>query len=650
METLSIRAPGGLHVKVTAPQRGDFSDNLGGAVQFTLVRAAYNILDGLGESIGTVGAGALVSFLERIEPHLVQYVTPLLDGLLDSPELPGWFREYLQSIRNPQAEAGATLLQGFAGSVVNGATNTLVGALLAQTTYAVNKWKRPTMPDVASLYGMFFRGHLNYDELYDSVAKLGYHDRAISAFADLLRLRLGMPDLAQAVARRKIPPEQLRSELRLRGMTDNDVDVVLQLAFVPLSAGEIIRASFRSGWGKGETVKRLGEIGYTEANAGLIYDQALVIPGVADLVSMAVREAWNDGVAARFGYDEGLPGEFVDAAAKQGLAPEWSRRYWRAHWTLPGVSNAYSLLHRDIITRGDMDSLLVAADYPKFWRQALVEGSYSPYTRVDVRRMHAFGVLDDADLVRTYKDLGYDDEKAGRMAEFTIAYNNQADDPEGGGYRKLTQGLISTAYRRGVIGRDEAQEMLQALKYRDTDIQVILSVAEFQREIEASPDPLKNYRADVQKTIERAYFKGLMARGEALDLLGQAGFPQDQAEYILAAVDFSYTQYIEEMATSATKELFVTGLIDTNEAISRLGREGVPASMQEKLIHEWAIARDTHVKTMSESQLRDMVKYDLLTPEQYREELRRLGYAERYVDLFYRKLVLLQTGSSEEEV
>lgn len=649
MGTVLITAPGNLHVKVTEPERGQFPDNLGGAVQYTLVRAAYNILAGLGESIGTVGAGALVAFLERIEPHLVEYVTPLLDGLLGAPDLPGWLQDYLRSLKNPQSEAGAALLQGFAGSVVTGATNSVVGALLAQTTYAVNRWKRPTMPDVNSLYGMYFRGHLSYDELYDSVAKLGYHDRAISGFADLLKLRLGMSDLAQAVARRKIDANTMRAELRMRGMSDGDIDVILQLCWVPLTAQEILRSSFRESWGKDATIFKLQEIGYTQLSANLLYDQALVIPNVGDLVGMAVREAWNDEVAQRFGYDEGLPSQFVEAAAKQGLSSDWAKRFWRAHWTLPGVTTAYELLHRGIITRQDMESMLVAADYPKMWRKALVEGSYSPYTRVDVRRMHLFGVIGDDELVRAYKDIGYNDEKAGKLAEFTIAYNAQADDPEGIGYRKLTQGLIATAYKRGVVGRNEAQEMLESLGYRASDIQVLLSIAEFQREVDASPDPLKTYRADMQKTIERAYFKALMSKNECLDLLGQVGYPQDQANYILAAVDFQYAQYIEELSTAATKELFVSGLIDTNTAIARLGREGVPASMQDRLMREWGVSRDTHTKGMTEAQLRDMVRYEVITIDQYKAELKALGYADKYVDWFYRKLQILATPSTEGE-
>lgn len=638
MPTILVKAPGGLSVKVNEPERGQFADNLGGAVQYTLVRVAYNVLQGLGDAIGTVGAGALVKFLEVVEPHLVEYVTPLLNGMLDLPELPGWLRQYMQEIKNPQHEAGAALLQGFAGNVVNGATNSLMGAVLAQTTYAINKRLRPSMPDVGALYGMFFRGHLSWDELADSVAKLGYHDRAITAFAELLRLRLGLGDLSQALARRKLSSDDVRAELRMRGMTDRDVDTVMKLSWIPLSVQDTIRVALREGWPRDMAVDAISALGYTRQSAGELYDLGWTIPGPNELVSMAVREAWRDDVAKRFGYDEDYPAEFEQAAKKVGLAPEWSRRYWRAHWTLPGINVAYGLMHRGIITQQDLETLLKTADYPKAWREWLVKGSYEPYTRVDVRRMHLFGVLSDDDLVRSYKDIGYDNEKAGKLAEFTIAYNAQADDPEGVGYKKLTQGLIATAYKRGVLGRNEALSMLISLGYRETDSSIILSIAEFQREVDAAPDMLKTYRADVVKVVERSYFKGLMSRGECLDLLGQIGYPQDQAEYVLASVDFQYAQYLEELATAATKELYVNYIIDTNDAIARLGREGVPGEMQSRLIHEWSIARDAHTKGLTEAQWRDMVRYELISPEQYKVELTHLGYTDRAADLLYRKL------------
>lgn len=50
------------------------------------------------------------------------------------------------------------------------------------------------------------------------------------------------------------------------------------------------------------------------------------IPPVADIISMAVREAFSPSVAARFGQYEDFPDDLERFAEMQGLSPEWSKR------------------------------------------------------------------------------------------------------------------------------------------------------------------------------------------------------------------------------------------------------------------------------------------------------------------------------------
>ncbi|GAJ24007.1 unnamed protein product, partial [marine sediment metagenome] len=118
----------------------------------------------------------------------------------------------------------------------------------------------------------------------------------------------------------------------------------------------------------------------------LYKELAYQIPPVADIITMAVREAFTPAIAARFGQYEDLPAPYVEWVQKKGLSKEWAERYWAAHWSLPSPQQGFEMLHRGVIGEGDLNMLLRALDVMPFWRDKLTQIAYRPLSRVDVRR------------------------------------------------------------------------------------------------------------------------------------------------------------------------------------------------------------------------------------------------------------------------
>lgn len=154
----------------------------------------------------------------------------------------------------------------------------------------------------------------------------------------------------------------------------------------------------------------------------LYKELAYQIPPVADIITMAVREAFTPAIAARFGQYEDLPSEFVEWVGKKGLSREWAERYWAAHWSLPSPQQGFEMLHRGVIGEADLNMLMRALDIMPFWRDKLTQIAYRPLSRVDVRRMFALGVLDVSSVRKAYTDIGYNDYNADLMTQFTIKY------------------------------------------------------------------------------------------------------------------------------------------------------------------------------------------------------------------------------------
>jgi len=219
--------------------------------------------------------------------------------------------------------------------------------------------------------------------------------------------------------------------------------------------------------------RELRKIGIHPNYIPLYKELAYPIPPVADIITMAVREAFTPTIAARFGQYEDLPSEYVSWVGKKGLSREWAERYWAAHWSLPSITQGFEMFQRGVISRDDLYLLLRALDVMPFWRDKLMQISYVPLTRVDIRRMYALGVLSVNEITRAYKDIGYNDENAARLTVFTVKLTEQAAARSAAAKVKAqivqiptwTTAQTVSFLKKGLITQDRAVQELTALGY-----------------------------------------------------------------------------------------------------------------------------------------------------------------------------------------
>jgi len=323
-------------------------------------------------------------------------------------------------------------------------------------------------------------------------------------------------------------PEVIREELQKRGYSDDDIDKAMELA--------------------------------------------KFIPPIPDLVVMAVREAWRDDVAATYGYDEDFPAEFAEWAGKRGMTEEWAKRYWRAHWNLPGPVTAQDMLWRTAMTDEDYKTLLKIADYPKAFRDWMTETAYRPYTRVDVRRMHAFGTLSDAELVRSYQDVGFDEEKAARMAEFTIAYNRQADD-------EFTKTEILDGYNSGMLNANEAVGLLISIGKSEDYAWYIIALEEYKRQ--------KSLITEKVKYVKTLYVAGELDRVGATTKLGALDLAAERISRYIEEWDIARAAKIAKPSVSMLEEYYRDVIIDDPTARDELRKRRYPDYVINWIIRDW---------------------------------------------------------------
>ena len=294
------------------------------------------------------------------------------------------------------------------------------------------------------------------------------------------------------------------------------------------------------------------------------------IPPINDLITMAVREAFTPEIASRFGQYEGLPSEFVEAAAKKGLTKEWSERYWAAHWTLPSIQQGFGMLHRGIINQADLGLLMRALDIMPFWRDKLMQLSYKPLTRVDVRRMHLLGTLDEGGVKQAYQDVGYNDRNASLMTDFTVRYNRRS-------LAGFTPRDALSAYINQFIEAGQTTSILRDIGVKGSEIPNMMRLAGYKREWK--------YKTERITAIGNLYKKGKYTRDIAQSKLSQTGL---SSAFVMTQLEqWEPSAEAERTATftnAQTLKLLTMGLIDEDRARSELQLLGFDDERRDLLI------------------------------------------------------------------
>ena len=232
-----------------------------------------------------------------------------------------------------------------------------------------------------------------------------------------------------------------------------------------------------------------------------------MVPGMADLVRMEVREVWRPEF--RKEQLEEMPSEdFKIYAGYQGFSDEHADSYWAAHWVLPTVGQAYEMFHRLrpgrdptglTFTREDLYSLMRRQDILKRYRDPRIAIAYDIPTRREIRMMVNAGTLSRDDAEQIYLDRGIDPRFAGTLADF--AWARAQRDP----YRER---IITACIAHAKEGFDTEDDFRARLKERNVPEQVVddaWSLASIQYEFDYKRDLLTELRERLRRekiTIE----------------------------------------------------------------------------------------------------------------------------------------------------
>lgn len=454
----------------------------------------------------------------------------ILDFVLSLPGTPPEAKRAIQEAMtraNIEQSAVAVLYSVIGAMGLIGGPSGVVGRSAAFGTEEVFRTARPSP---AELWAMTRRGSLDAGTMQQYLKETGWPDDLITAWADITRPLLSAMDLGAAYLRGEIGEGEFSDDLRKRGYSARDTDVIKALT--------------------------------------------QLIPGPTDLVRMAVREAWNESVVRTFGYDEGFPAEFGEWTAKQGLSSEWAKRYWRAHWALPSIQLGYEMLHRGEIDDRELMLLLQASDIPAFWRQKLINISYHPYTRVDARRMFELGVLSEEDVYQSYRDEGYNEERARKLTEWTIKEYGFGQES-----KMINEALA--AFTKGLMNEEETRSVMTQLEVPKFQQDADIAMATLRRQNDLEAEQLKN--------IQVAYVGMEIDESKARDLLATLNPPGSFIEQTIAVWKVQRERKLKKLTVAQIRDFWVSGIIEEGAVDKEMAKNGYSKQYSEWFKVKWIL-------------------------------------------------------------
>jgi len=383
--------------------------------------------------------------------------------------------------------------------------------------WPVWKWLALQRLTTLQVQTLFRRGLITEPELLNKLAQIGWADTD-----SLLVEELGwtIPNamlLVQGDLQQGKPDTDIIADISIADINPVYAQQYLDAILTKPASQDLVAYQLRKDPSLAGLDSDLRKIGIHPDWIDVYKTLAYPIPPVADIITMAVREAFSPDIAARFGQYEDYPPEFEEWATKKGLSKEWSQRYWAAHWALPSAQQGFQMLHRGVITREELDLLLRALDVMPFWRDKLTKIAFKRLTRVDIRRMYRVGVLTEEQVYEAYLELGYNERDAKRMSDFTVKQTLATQS-------KFTARDIVSAYSNYIITNSEARELLREVGVKDENIEFIIKTADYKREweltesrIEAIHNLYRQCKYDSDKT--RSELLKLDLPAERVDVL-----------------------------------------------------------------------------------------------------------------------------------
>jgi len=375
---------------------------------------------------------------------------------------------------------------------------------------------------------------------------------------------------------------------------------------------ELIEGYFKGFVSEGELRTHLRELGFNDRAIDIMITARKNLLSVGEIQALYNRgEITAEEAKRRFG--------------KLGFSPEQQEELLKLAGYIPSVADFIRMAVREVFTPEVAEKYGLFEDYPeeldKYARMAGLDPQYAKYYWAAHWELPSFtqgiemfhrGIITYDELVillRALDVMPYWRDKLIKLAE-----------------TPFTRVDVRRMYQLGVLNFDEMVRAYMDLGYSREKAE---KLAEF-----TVKDATEEERNLSKTEVTTLYRSGTITREEAHELLKVLGYAEEHIEFILGIEDYRKGKERIDRIKSTVKKRYVRGFIDRNDALIELSREGIPTREIEEMIADWDIEREEKAGLPTKTELSRFYKKGIITEEEYRDMMRRLGYAEEIINWY----------------
>lgn len=411
---------------------------------------------------------------------------------------------------------------------------------------------------------------------------------------ELLELhRRGLLDDAgveRGLERNRVRPEW---RTRLRSLAERLID-----------PGTIAGASARGLIGDDEARQLLAQHGLGPRAFELMRRTAQHPPAAGELLDLLNRGSVGEA-------------EVTAALRNNGMRPDWISRYLELRRVLPPVSDTIRFAVREAYTPEIVQRFGLDENFPSRFAQeaarvGLAEDAARLYWRAHWElpsptqgfQMFHRGLIDRPTLELLLRALDFMPFWRGKVIDLAYNVPGRID--------------LRRMFQHGVIDKPRVTRGYLDLGYRPEDAAILTEFAT----VEQADEERQLTKAEVVALYESR----TIPREQALGLLDQLGYPEQQREWTLGLADVRRDRAYRNAVVSVVRRRHVDGEITDAEATTRLDKIGVPTAERERLLDLWQFERAENPSHVSEAQARAAWRAGIIDEGDYRLHLALLRF------------------------
>lgn len=484
------------------------------------------------------------------------------------------------------------------------------------------------------------RGLIVEEQLHDMLLKNAVRDpEVVGWFKELVQAVPEVSDIKPAWLRGLMSDEDAALLLSRRGYNLEVFSGLWLAESHTVSPEDAIQFARRRGFNEPDTRLLLRRSGVSDSFQQEMYATLYEkLPTRSDLTQWLMRNVFDQQYVTDFRLDEGFEDRYWQRFSGIFDALGWSKEFayldYAAHWILPAVGQLAEMVQRLrpgrvadnlVFTAADYYRTLAEQDFAPYFRDRLLAISYRPLQLRHIRQAYLNNQITQAEVVEFYRDQGYSQADAVRMAGAEEVAKAQTRARNSRGW---TPQALAVAYQTGQISADLVLVNMEGLGFSRQETQLMLqrAAAEFQGRFVRLGLTRASTRA--LSALVKGYTVGTVTRDAALATMIQMGLQPASADAILRSADLDSRTATATRVIASVKKAYLHGQVTLVQARTLLTRAGLAGERVDQHTAAWQLELTPRRRQISAATLHKGFLQGLLSESQVVEALRNLGYPE----------------------